>query len=521
MADKNKSEIFQKITTQQDIKDNLNQSNSTFKNKKGRKKERHGGLTFKFNKINTTNNQLTDVIINDNPSKSHIENPETVSIISTNSENIQETNNDIWTVWTKFKNYVISPASTSISNTEEISQTQSIIQKLTKENQQLKNKIQSLNQEKQNNINFDNFKYNAVTILDEYKDILFWKNQLQDQKKEKQELKQQQENIKKEILKKRKLIEELEKLKNNNLKENKNITREQIRRQSIWEEEKIQLEAEIYKKEKQLEQQWPTMWLSKGLPVSHTVGLNKDIENKNIEINKTINKKEKEIEKNRINNLNKINKKEKEIEKLNDKINKTTSLRKKINFDKKILKIKKEIKNIKNKDLKKIKNIHEEILPINNKIYFKSTLQHIDNSITEKIMHFQQLTNGDIQVINQIKSYENINKYKKDTVIIEDILSINNNTNCQFIPIKDFLNNQKNIKIKPSWKDGSIWIFFTTLSIGLSKIPYVGFILGPILKVFSSIFSYSTKKVESWVSNKMYENKHEKEKNKKIIWNNN
>ncbi len=50
MADKNKSEIFQKIIAQQDIKDILNQSNSTFKNKKGRKKERHGGLTFKFSK---------------------------------------------------------------------------------------------------------------------------------------------------------------------------------------------------------------------------------------------------------------------------------------------------------------------------------------------------------------------------------------------------------------------------------------------------------------------------------------
>ncbi len=74
MADKNKSEIFQKITTQQDIKDILNQSNSTFKNKKGRKKERHGGLTFKFNKINTTNNQLTSIVINDNLSKNNIEN---------------------------------------------------------------------------------------------------------------------------------------------------------------------------------------------------------------------------------------------------------------------------------------------------------------------------------------------------------------------------------------------------------------------------------------------------------------
>ncbi|WP_338974479.1 hypothetical protein [Spiroplasma endosymbiont of Tricholauxania praeusta] len=216
------------------------------------------------------------------------------------------------------------------------------------------------------------------------------------------------------------------------------------------------------------------MWLSQGLPVSETVGLNKDIENKNIEINKTINKinkKEKEIEKNRINNLNKIKKKEKEIEKLNDKINKTASSRKKINFDKQILKIEKDIENIKNKDLKKIKNIHEEILPINNKIYFITTLQHIDNSITEKIMHFQQLTNGDIQVINQIKNYENINKYKKDTVIIENISSINNNTNCQFISIKDFLNNQKNVKIKPSLISRSAWLFFKLISTIVSEIP--------------------------------------------------
>lgn len=89
------------------------------------------------------------------------------------------------------------------------------------------------------------------------------------------------------------------------------------------------------------------------MPVSHTVGLNKDIENKNIEINKTINKKEKEIEENKINNLKEINKKEKEIEKLNDKINKTTSLNEKRKFDDQILTLEEEIKNIKNKDLKK------------------------------------------------------------------------------------------------------------------------------------------------------------------------
>ncbi|WP_339039511.1 hypothetical protein [Spiroplasma endosymbiont of Andrena trimmerana] len=91
------------------------------------------------------------------------------------------------------------------------------------------------------------------------------------------------------------------------------------------------------------------------MPVSYTVGLNEDIKNKNIEINK----------------------KEKEIEKLNDKINKTTSLNEKRKFDDQILTLEEEIKNIKNKDLKKIKNIHEEILPINNKIYFITTLWEI------------------------------------------------------------------------------------------------------------------------------------------------
>ncbi|WP_339039509.1 hypothetical protein [Spiroplasma endosymbiont of Andrena trimmerana] len=192
MANKNKSEIFQKITAQKEMKDILNQSNSTFKNKKGRKKERHGGLTFKFNKINNTNNQLTDVIINDNPSKSHIENPETVSIILTESENMQETANELEEISSLYAKSVKE----SLDKSKKIKE-------LTKENQQLKNKIESLEQEKQKNINFDNFKYNAVTILDEYKDILDLKNQLQDQKKELQELKQQKKYKKRNFRKKK------------------------------------------------------------------------------------------------------------------------------------------------------------------------------------------------------------------------------------------------------------------------------------------------------------------------------
>ncbi|WP_342276301.1 hypothetical protein [Spiroplasma endosymbiont of Nebria brevicollis] len=68
MTDKNKSQIFQQITKQQDIKDILNQPNATFKNNREKDKQRHGGLTIKFS--TNTNYKQSKVVINDKLSNS-------------------------------------------------------------------------------------------------------------------------------------------------------------------------------------------------------------------------------------------------------------------------------------------------------------------------------------------------------------------------------------------------------------------------------------------------------------------
>ncbi|WP_339041366.1 hypothetical protein [Spiroplasma endosymbiont of Apeira syringaria] len=75
-------------------------------------------------------------------------------------------------------------------------------------------------------------------------------------------------------------------------------------------------------------------------------------------------------------------------------------------------------------DEKQIKNtainkMYEEILLINNEIYFITTFVHIDNSITEKVLYFDYYENNDdLQIINQIKKYQNVNEYKNDFSLI-------------------------------------------------------------------------------------------------------
>lgn len=95
---------------------------------------------------------------------------------------------------------------------------------------------------------------------------------------------------------------------------------------------------------------------------------------------------------------------------------------------------------------KKVEKIYEEILLINNETYFIRTFQHGDNSITEEVMFFQELTNGDIQVVNKTKKYENINDYKKDVTLIENISTIKDNLSFSKMPIKKFLSEQEKQK---------------------------------------------------------------------------
>ncbi|WP_339046216.1 hypothetical protein [Spiroplasma endosymbiont of Colias croceus] len=178
------------------------------------------------------------------------------------------------------------------------------------------------------------------------------------------------------------------------------------------------------------------------------------------------------------------------------------------------------------KNIKKtgIEKIHEEILPIEDKIFFITTIQNLDNSINEEVMHFKQFQNGDIEIMKQLKKYENLNQYKKHILLIDKI-STNDTNNYQFVSINNFLKQQQDFKLKPTKGEISIWtitilIPIVLITIGLIHPPLfimrLGFgIVSLGLKGIASIFSPTTKKVETWIKQKINKNKEQKEKNKK------
>ncbi|WP_339046719.1 hypothetical protein [Spiroplasma endosymbiont of Colias croceus] len=170
-----------------------------------------------------------------------------------------------------------------------------------------------------------------------------------------------------------------------------------------------------------------------------------------------------------------------------------------------------------------IEKMYEEILPINNELYFITTFQNINNSLTEEIICFQELINSDIQVVQQIKNYKNISEYKKDIVLMEDTSKYNN---CQFLPIKDFLKKQQDFKLKPTKKEIGIWIIsWLIIPLGVVAINLIhppllimSLVIGGIAIVLrggAELFSPKSKKVWSWISNKICKNEELKEKNKK------
>ncbi|MBP1525248.1 MAG: hypothetical protein H9Q67_01885, partial [Spiroplasma ixodetis] len=174
-----------------------------------------------------------------------------------------------------------------------------------------------------------------------------------------------------------------------------------------------------------------------------------------------------------------------------------------------------------------INKIHEEILPINNELYFITTFQNINNSLTEEIICFQQLTNGNIKIFKQNKLYENINEYKEDITLINNILTNKNKVSFKMIPIKEFLSEQEKIS---NWKiSKSEWIIFISLSllsITLLAIPVAVPALIPIVstilwektlvsivgigiawivnKGIWTIATDKTKKVEVWIKQNFY-----------------
>ncbi|WP_342273431.1 hypothetical protein [Spiroplasma endosymbiont of Acasis viretata] len=123
---KTKSQTYNFLSENKNIEDIKKQANIEI-----RKKRRHGGKTFKLIVINNTNNQ----IINDDLSENEI------------FYDTYDTVDDL--------NDILA---------EKILKLQTTIQKQTQEIQQLKKENEKL---KQSNINFDKFKYNALTIYDE------------------------------------------------------------------------------------------------------------------------------------------------------------------------------------------------------------------------------------------------------------------------------------------------------------------------------------------------------------------
>lgn len=396
-VNKSKSKTYQQISTQQDIKDILNQPNFTFKNKKGEDKQRHGdGLTIKF----FNNIDVNDKLINSDKNE--------ISLSQTITKEVV----------------------TQIDNTEEKSTD-----------------------------NFTKYLYNSMTILDEKQKKLFnLKNQLKNQTNERKELWNSKIIKEKESFTNQKEIKANEEwIKYYINKLNGKINDDDSREIAIWENEKNKLEKEIKINKENINGKDKS-------PINPNFfflnirekGIKEKIKEKNsiiLKIEQEINKIEKEIELNKTKKSNKINKLEKKIEELKNQKNKQNNWKEKVRFDKKILSIEKQINNIKNENSKKIEKIYEEILPINNKIYFITTFQHADNSIREQVLFFQELTNGNIEVIKQNKQYENINEYEKDITLID---YQNTNIKFQFSSIEEFLNEHEELKLKPTKKERKI-----------------------------------------------------------------
>ncbi|WP_425382330.1 hypothetical protein [Spiroplasma endosymbiont of Melieria omissa] len=182
-----------------------------------------------------------------------------------------------------------------------------------------------------------------------------------------------------------------------------------------------------------------------------------------------------------------------------------------------------------------IDKIHEEFLPIADKIFFITTFVHINQSISEEIMYFHHFKyDASLKIIKQTKYYKNINEYKSNIFLIDE-----QNQNLNKITAKDFLKKQQDFKLKPTKIERTLWYIFTVIVVlaGIStfigviilffptvaSIPAVAIglkVVGTLssisfIRIFASIFSSATRKVDVWFGYKFYKNKEQKEKEKK------
>ncbi|MBP1525904.1 MAG: hypothetical protein H9Q65_04445 [Spiroplasma ixodetis] len=223
-----------------------------------------------------------------------------------------------------------------------------------------------------------------------------------------------------------------------------------------------------------------------------------------------------------------IKEKEKEIEQLKNQIEELNKPKQgNINFDDfKYNAI--TIYDEKQRKKRKIKKIHEEILPIEDKLFFITTFVHTDNSISEQIIYFTNSIENKFIVKQQTKYYKNISEYKSNIFLIDE-----QNQNLNKKRIKDFLKKQQDFKLKPTKTEKTLWCIFTVVTllivtstllllvppiasisiIAIAIKATAGFMGG--IRIFASLFSSATRKVDVWFGNKLYKNKEQKEKEKK------
>lgn len=107
------------------------------------------------------------------------------------------------------------------------------------------------------------------------------------------------------------------------------------------------------------------------------------------------------------------------------------------------------------------------------------------------------------------------------------------------MPIKDFLKQQYDLKIKPNKIERTLWCIFTIIPVLASVAALIGIIILffptiatipavaiglkvtaalfsiSFIRPFASIFSFATRKVDVWFGNKFHKSTEQKEKEKK------
>ncbi|BET39621.1 hypothetical protein [Spiroplasma ixodetis] len=480
MTDKTKSQTFQQITEQQDIKNIFEQPNITLKNNKGIFKERHNGLTVKFSTY-SNEEEPPKVVINNKLNHSDtneifIDSKSTTKEIATQTDVIEEKN---------FNNFTKSYNALTILEDIKILNTR-------KEIFNLETQLKIQKEE------YDNLKSNSIQIANnllenEYYDLNFLSNKL-------------------------KIM----------ISNKTNKWRSDVELRELY-----SLKADIKKIKTRINQQ-------EKIEKSKQV-INFNIKHTETKISQLKEKQEEYINKLNIPSLSlkdKINKRldlQQKFEEKNLNLKTKEKILENINF------LNNEIENQWTVESKKVTKIYEEILSINNDYCYIMTFVHANQSISEKIIYFNNDENNEITIWQHIKQYENINKYKNDFSLIEKISSNKKNISFSEISTKDFIKQQNDFKLKPNKSEKKIWWTITIISLSLIILtPILSFAVPAILpaaaglllvekiaiaasatalctifKGFTSIFSPATKKVESWWYNKLCKNEDKKDKEKK------